>query len=328
MAPRPPDADTRPSIHVPTVRDDQPSWRKVGVIAAIGFVIGVAWPRMAGIRLGPSVPDGAPSSGASTQPTPASPPGAPASSSGAASATAPAPATLSMASSSGAGSLAAPGSSSMPPSSQTTDDAVEVSVSVGHGSVASCETSDGATLKGSQCGGLAGLDAIVMPRLRRIARCKAAGPASPGRFRFDVSLDFARATLAIDLGRARSTTSTDSLLACARSEMSGANIGAIEHEHPRYTLAYWVGLDARRTSPVTDPVAVPSASSPADADATAQVEWEVAIIRDAPKTGKVLARLQRGSTVRVGSPKDGWYPVKYGDGYAGEGWVYRGAIGR
>jgi hypothetical protein len=24
----------------------------------------------------------------------------------------------------------------------------------------------------------------------------------------------------------------------------------------------------------------------------------------------------------------GWYPVKYGDGFASDGWVYRAAIGR
>jgi SH3-like domain-containing protein len=58
------------------------------------------------------------------------------------------------------------------------------------------------------------------------------------------------------------------------------------------------------------------------------VEWEVALVRDSPKTGKVIARLPRGSQVRVGPVKDGWYPVTYGSGYSSEGWVYRGAIGR
>jgi hypothetical protein len=51
-------------------------------------------------------------------------------------------------------------------------------------------------------------------------------------------------------------------------------------------------------------------------------------VRDAPKTGKVLARLERGTSVHVGPVRDGWYPVKYGDGFASDGWVYRAAIGR
>jgi SH3-like domain-containing protein len=56
--------------------------------------------------------------------------------------------------------------------------------------------------------------------------------------------------------------------------------------------------------------------------------WEVAIVRDAPKTGKVVARLQHGAELHLGAPKDGWYPVKFGEGFASDGWVYRGAIGR
>lgn len=51
-------------------------------------------------------------------------------------------------------------------------------------------------------------------------------------------------------------------------------------------------------------------------------------MRDTPKTGKVLARLQRGAVVHLGLAKDGWYPVKYGDGFGSDGWLYRGAIGR
>ncbi len=45
-------------------------------------------------------------------------------------------------------------------------------------------------------------------------------------------------------------------------------------------------------------------------------------------TGKIVARLPRGTALRVGTLKDGWYPVKFGDGFATDGWVYRGAIAR
>ena len=56
--------------------------------------------------------------------------------------------------------------------------------------------------------------------------------------------------------------------------------------------------------------------------------WDVAIVRDAPRTGKIIAKLDRGASVHVGAISQGWYPVKYGDGFASEGWVYRAAIGR
>jgi hypothetical protein len=86
----------------------------------------------------------------------------------------------------------------------------------------------------------------------------------------------------------------------------------------------------------TPPAAVASIAEPAPASQSApaaalkavQVEWEVALVRDAPKTGKVIARLPRGTSLRVGPAKDGWYPVKYGGSYSSDGWVYRGAIGR
>jgi SH3-like domain-containing protein len=72
----------------------------------------------------------------------------------------------------------------------------------------------------------------------------------------------------------------------------------------------------------------PSASSastkPTD-DSNVEVAWEVAIVRDSPRTGAVVARLPRGTKVRLGANQEGWFKIAYG---SGEGWVYRGAIGR
>ena len=72
------------------------------------------------------------------------------------------------------------------------------------------------------------------------------------------------------------------------------------------------------------PDAPPSSSS----NGETQVAWEVALVRDAPKTGAVVARLPRGAKVKPVTTKDGWYQIKFGEGFATEGWVYRGAIGR
>jgi len=107
----------------------------------------------------------------------------------------------------------------------------------------------------------------------------------------------------------------------------------VPHDNPRYSVAYSVTFTG-------EPAGAPSASAAASArtgvgggggdaaEGTAQVIWEVAIVRDAPKTGKVVARLQHGAELRLGAVKDGWYPVKFGDGFTSDGWVYRGAIGR
>jgi SH3-like domain-containing protein len=57
-----------------------------------------------------------------------------------------------------------------------------------------------------------------------------------------------------------------------------------------------------------------------------EVAWEVAIVRDAPRTGAVVARLPRGTKVKLGANQEGWFKIEYGTG--AEGWVYRGALGR
>src|SRR5690348_9955155 len=44
------------AVEVPAPDRDSPGWVKVGVIAAVGFVIGIAWPRVMGVKLGPNAP--------------------------------------------------------------------------------------------------------------------------------------------------------------------------------------------------------------------------------------------------------------------------------
>ncbi len=49
-------ADPPLTVHIPTRDDDHPSWMRVGIIAVVGFAIGVAWPKLAGVKLGPNAP--------------------------------------------------------------------------------------------------------------------------------------------------------------------------------------------------------------------------------------------------------------------------------
>jgi hypothetical protein len=298
-----PKADDRLQVRIPPAGEDRPSWTRVGVITAVGFLIGIAWPKIAGVRLGPSVPADATSAVASASAAPAEP-SAPA----AAIPSQPVPAAIA--------SPAPPPAAPAPPT-----------VTVAHGVVFACKTSDGDSLKGSDCGSLPGLDAQVMPRLRKLVECPDAATAS-GKLHLVVHLDFSRGALSVDLGRGHGVQSPDALLACAKADAAGAPIGGIPHDNPRYSVAYSVTFaQADGASPAQSGTA--SAAAPVgDTDGSAQVVWEVAIVRDAPKTGKVVARLQRGTTVHIGSAKDGWYPVKYGDSFTSDGWLYRGAIGR
>ena len=67
------------AVEVPSPERDKPAWVKVGVIAAVGFIVGIAWPRLVGVRLGPSAPGeaaaAASASGGTAGRAPDAPPG-------------------------------------------------------------------------------------------------------------------------------------------------------------------------------------------------------------------------------------------------------------
>jgi hypothetical protein len=330
-------ADGPLSVHVPSPREDRPSWWGVAAIAVVGFAVGVAWPRLAGVRLGPSVPDGP---GASSSASPAAPiasAGPVARTATAPPAAMPAPASPQTASQAAASSPASSPASSLPPASVAGGGSPHVSVP--HGSVFSCKTAGGDTLKGTECGAMPALDRIVQPRLRRLADCPEAA-ATSGVLHLVVRADFAHDALTVDLGRDRdhdkgvdkAVASATQLLACAKSALGSASLQGVAHDNARYSVAYPVTFGVAPASPAAEiraPAAAAATPATPATESSAQVEWEVAIVRDAPHTtGKVLARLQRGTPLRIGAPKDGWYPIKYGDGFGSDGWVYRGAIGK
>jgi hypothetical protein len=179
------DASEPTVVSIPSQEADRPSWMRIGIIAGVCFVVGVAWPRLAGIRAGPALPESALGSAPSTPP----------------------PATPSV----GVAPVDAPTGSALVPALATTPSASAV-----------------------------------------------------------------------------------------RSPANG---------------------DATREGPPAD-------SLRQGAYHSVQIEWPMAIVRDAPRDGKIVARLPKGTSVRIGPAKSGWYPIRYGEAVPNEGWVYRGAIGR
>jgi hypothetical protein len=305
-------ADGPLAVQVPSPGSDRPSWIGVGAVAAAGFVIGVVWPRLAGVRPGPSVPEPATASASAMDPAP----------SGAA-ASVSAPVVL----------IAPTRASAVPVAPAAAASPAGGRVSVARGTVFACKTPSGDTLRSSECGNLPGLDGVVLPRLRKLSDCPEAA-ATNGKLRLVVRADFGRGALSVDLARDHGVAGAEPLLTCAKSALGSATLEGIAHENARYSVAYTVTFAPPSTSaPAGAPANVaeanpPAAARPAADVGDAQVEWEVAIVRDTPKTGKVVARLPRGTPLHVGPAKDGWYPAKYGDGFGSDGWVYRGAIGR
>jgi hypothetical protein len=322
--PKPADSAPQVRVHVPTAAEDRPPWVKVGVIALVGFVVGVVWPRLAGIRPGPASPAESAANASASAQARASESAAPQRTPLAASA----PAVPGPAPSASAAASTAPSPPSGPPT-----------VTLGRGAVIACKNQDGESLKGAAaCGGLGGLDALATPHLRKLAQCPAVEGQS-GKVVMILNVDFAAGSVGLSIGKATTVPNPDGIATCMRPHAIGIRPAALAHEHPRYTVLYTAILAAGEASSAgghaggtagdTPTAASSGAGTTASSDSpSAQVVWEVALVRDNPRTGQIVGRIQRGTRVRVSAgPQEGWYRIKYG-GSASEGWVYRGAIGR
>jgi hypothetical protein len=308
-------------VRVPSAEDDRPAWGKVAVLAVVGFAVGIAWPRFAGVRLGPSAP--AESIAAVSRPSGSGGPAGGAS-----------PASLTAAADD-AGSAGATGAAS------GAGGAAGPLVTVNRGMVLSCRTAGGDLQKGqSACGDLSGLDALVTPRLRKLATCPAAAGQS-GKLSVVLGVDFAANRITAGIGKSSTVPDHDALATCLHAQLDALTVGALHHDQAKYTVQYTTTLASSGASPASGvaanlaPTAAATTAAPAadpgastgDEPAVAIV-WDVAIVRDTPRTGSVVARLSRGTKIHVAAGQDGWYRVKYGSGFSSEGWVYRGAIGK
>jgi hypothetical protein len=328
------------AVDVPATDRDKPAWVKVGIIAAVGFVVGIAWPRLVGVRIAPAAPgeSAAASSGSSAH---------------AGRAPDPPPASVVSKSSPPAGSASV--AVATPPSSAAaaTTPGTPPTITLQKGTVLSCKTAEGETKKGSkECGPIPGIDMLVMPRIRKIATCGGV-EGQTGKLSLVVNADFASGRFWYDVGKTSTVQNVDAVSSCLKTTFHGTSTTATAHEHPRYTVLYTANLSSaspngagagakeeaddkhkakEAAADAKDPKETKEDSSPPpsspSASGEAQVAWEVALVRDAPKTGGLVSRLPRGTKVKVGAARDGWYQIKFGDNFSSEGWVYRGAIGR
>ena len=69
-------ADGPLTVRIPDPPEDRPAWRTVAALAAAGFVVGIGWPRVMGVRMGPSLPEASPGSSSAAGATEAPPPSA------------------------------------------------------------------------------------------------------------------------------------------------------------------------------------------------------------------------------------------------------------
>lgn len=283
-------------IEVP--REDRPRFGRVGLIAAVGFGVGVLWPQLAGMRIVPRAPTHT-SESAGEDLTGA-----------------PAPA--------GDGKAAKAVTEGASGPEKETSAAPLERFSIGPGEVTSCRDAEGK--RAASCDRI-DFDAVARGRLATLAACEAT-PRARGVLSVGFDLDFERdRVVGIQTGKSTTVSEGDAqaLIGCLNATLGQVSLGSIPHAHARYTIFYRVEF----TEPVPEggegPDAASSAITPASGRAT--VAWDVALVRSgASRDDDVVARVLQGTRVTVTGRKGDWYRVKY-DGKGSEGWVFRTAIG-
>jgi hypothetical protein len=289
-------------VEVPGSQDDGVKFGRVGIIALVGFAIGIAWPRLAGVKLVPSVPVPAAAEASAREltgaPLETKPP-----------------------------EVAAP---PVAPSAAVPDKPPAERLLVSDVQVASCRNQHG---KRSQACDRVDFDRVAREPLRELLACPgtedAAGVLSLG-FELDFQADKIKS---IQSGKSTSLEqdNVDRLLGCARERFAKVSLAGIPHEQNAYTLYY--RLELLSTSGSGKPVAAETGgargssdeSTPASGHAT--VSWDVALVRATPaREGEVRARVLSGTRVVVTGKNGDWFRVKY-DAKGNQGWVYRTAIG-
>lgn len=304
-----------PEIVVPKPADEQPRFGRVGAIAAIGFLIGVAWPGLARVKLAPQPSEGfavaAPSassaSDANLQPGPD-------------------------------GQASAAPVDSSTPAPAVAAPAKSVGPKVRLADVVHCVDADGR--KHVRCDAPA-LDPALSEPLKSLLACDGAEGQS-GALSLGFDLDFSTGNLThFTVGRSTTLDAAlaRSLLECAKVRLTHVDVQNVEHNYAGYRVFYVVEFTRSQNSP-TATAGEPNPTVPAEAAAAgptgegevqgqsgrATVTWDVAIVRKAPKDGAIVARVLGGTRVVVTGRQGDWFRIKY-NAKGDEGFVFKSAIG-
>jgi hypothetical protein len=284
-------------VKIPAPADERPRWGRIGIFAAVGLVAGIAWPTLAGVRVGPDLPGGKEVEGEVAPPPPASAPNPAAS---------------------------VPLASSAAPAASGKAQSNEQTVVVGGGEIAGC--SDGKDkLESEQCGTV-NLDATLAPRLEQLKGCPSAlGLAGEMEIGFDLRFD----TKEIRVLKGKKTelpnSTVQGILVCAADYIRDVQPEKIPHKHARYRVFYNLKFYPPGAAPSAQGVQEEErAEGDGGERGLAAVSWDSALVRSEPRTGEVVSRLVRGTRVKLLGRRKDWYHIKIGDK---EGWVYRGALG-
>jgi hypothetical protein len=290
------------TVDIPRPGEDRPAWSRVGVVAAIAFAVGIAWPSLLGVRIGPDVPG----KHDKAEPVPAEPEASAEDEAGVPEGRLP----------------------SAPAGRAVTK---HQTVNVSDGKLVGCRDKD--KKKVDSCGTLK-FDRIAKPKLAELAKCPSAlgldGELSIG---FEIDFEGKKVTVLKGEDTTLPTSTVRGVLACAAEEFGEAELHKVAHTHRYYTVFYDAEFLPPGT-PIEEDGADDEKGTPAEAagaesegDGTkgmASVSWDTALLRKQPKDGEITARLMRGTRVKLLDRQDDWYRVDAG---MATGWVHKQAIG-
>jgi hypothetical protein len=301
-------------VEIPRPGSEQPAWSRVGIVGVAGFVIGMAWPRVVGVKVGPSVPSDLAAKVEAT----AAPAGSTAATAGAA---LPSP----------SGSAGAP---SLASTAESAAGANQELVVVGAGKINRCF--DKKDKKIEDCEKLL-FDPIAVKKLKELSRCPSAiGLAGKMTLGFEVNFDKKEVQVAKAKKAATTLPSTtvNGILQCAAREFANVSLEEVPHKHRRYSLSYPLTFYPPGKHPAEaaddgkaegDSAAAGSTTDETEASGTAEVTVDAAPLRKEPKSKEKVGRLVRGTKVKLIGRQNDWYKVESGETV---GWIYRGSIGR
>lgn len=279
----------------------------------VGFAIGILWPKLAGLEIGPA------------------PPGE---SRAAASAHAAASAARANGNAgSGAGSLATRPAEVEP-----------LALGVGEPSIIKCRSAKGDP---RACDKVS-FDEVLAPPLRQLAACPAAR-GHEGKLSVGFEVDFAKAQLHVQRGKSSTLAgeAAEGVMKCLEANLASISLAKLRHDHAKYTVFYALTFaPAAKPAPSAAPAPTAvaealtaSGGSPGEArppeamavrasDASAEVKRGPYVVRDAPsRTGESVGRVTVGDKLTIVERKGDWYRVRFGTGDK-EGWLFREALGR
>jgi hypothetical protein len=287
-------------VEIPAASQEQPVWSRVGIVGIVGFVIGIAWPKVAGIKIGPSVPTDLRATAEAVAPKSAAPP--------AVSAPAAAPAA----------------SASAAPKSEN-----QQLVIVGKGSITKCF--DKKDKKVDECDKVP-FDGIASKKLGELSKCPAA-LGLEGKLTIGLDLQFDKKEVVVQKSKKASagskipSSTVQGVLQCAGRELSGISLADIKHKHRRYSIQYVLTFYPPGKRPEAEGAEAADKGGEKGEDSAsgaATVAWDTALVRKDPKDGDIVARIVRGTRVKIVGRQGEWYRIESG---SKNGWVYRSAIG-